>query len=141
MVSDNEFSMTTKQCANCFKKFFYLDDTSSFATAENLDSSIDGSLKNIFKGYQYVRPITIKENSQLFSKGVSEVWDNFYKRYPGYAGIVFLSLIYFNRQHTKAIYQLSLASQSCGSGRNSLFFPRKDNNGKWHKTMPGKPIN
>jgi hypothetical protein len=139
-VTDNEFSMSTRQCTKMFKKSFYYTDSPGNRTINNLDS-FNKSLKNIFDHYKPVRLISAKENDRLFAGGVSEGWSNFYKRYPGYAGIIFLSPVYFNQSHTSAIYQLSLASQPCAVGRNSLIFLGKDENGKWHESMPVKMKN
>ena len=108
-VTEDEFSMTTKRCTELFKIFFYCKGSSSIATAENLDS-VNSRFKDIFKQYKSVKLISFKENNKLFCKGAGKGWRNFYKRYPGYAGIVFLSLVYFNQHHTRAIFQLSLAS-------------------------------
>jgi hypothetical protein len=133
-VSDNDFSMTTRRCAKFFKKFFYYSDSTAIIPGD-LDS-LNISPKNIFDHYRSISLISVKESNRLFSRGAAAGWIDFYKRYPGYAGIMFLSPVYFNREHTKAIYQLSLASQPCGNGRNSLIFLEKDKNGKWHKTIP-----
>jgi hypothetical protein len=134
-VTDNEFSMSTRRCTKLFKKFLF--EEAGVVTTGNLDS-MNNSLKDIFTPYKNIRLINTKENDKLFRKNTSEGWIRFYKKYPDYAGIVYLSPVYFSQQHTKAIYQLSLASQPCGNGRNSLIFLAKDKNGKWYRTMPGK---
>ncbi|MGG9961726.1 hypothetical protein [Ferruginibacter sp. SUN106] len=134
-VTDNEFSMSTRRCTKLFKKFLFEDN--SVVTTDNLDS-MNSSLKDIFNPYKNIRLINMEEKSKILSNHSNEGWIHFYKNYPGYAGIIYLSPVYFNQQHSKAIYQLSLARQACGNGSNSLIFLAKDKNGKWFKTMPGK---
>jgi hypothetical protein len=137
-VTDNKFSMSTRQCAMVFKKFFYYKDSSGILAIDSLDSINPGNIKNTFRQYKYIRLISIKANNKIFSKGISKGWSKFYDWHASYAGIVFLSPVYFNQQHTKAIYQLSFTREPCGNGNNSLIFLERCKNGKWYKSLSGK---
>jgi hypothetical protein len=73
--------------------------------------------------------ITKKESERIFSKEDLSGWNKFYKIYPRSAGIVSLSNVGFNPDHTEAlVYASRSCGNLCGSGE---FYILTNKRGRW----------
>ena len=108
------------------KKF----DTSWIETSQNLDTTIT-NISQYFINSKNIVPLSAKRKEVIFNSPGENCWDMIHKKYPGYTGVTFVSPVYFNNNHTEALFSFSLIYSKCSNGARQFCHLKKNNFGNW----------
>ena len=109
-----------------YKKF----DTSWIKTSQNLDTTIT-NVSQYFINPKNIVPLSGKRKEVILNTPGENYWDMIYEKYPAYTGLTFVSPVYFNSNHTEALFAFSLIYSKCSNGARQLCHFKKNNFGNW----------